>query len=97
MSEAVAPSPPDGAALLGTAELATWVSRLAALASAGDDAERVDQVRLLEEVKGACEILGLDPLYLARMVKEIADECCPARMFPGTDQTPVSGSPSPNF
>lgn len=43
-----------GTARLGTAELATWVSRLAGLVGAGDDAERVDQLRLLEEVKGAC-------------------------------------------
>lgn len=39
---------------LGTAELGTWVSRLAVLLESSQDAERIERIRILEEVKAAC-------------------------------------------
>jgi hypothetical protein len=39
---------------LTTAELAGWVGELALLDTAVDDAERIDQIRQLEQVKSAC-------------------------------------------
>ncbi len=38
---------------LATDAVATWIGRLARLADAADDAERIDQLRLLEELKAA--------------------------------------------
>lgn len=39
---------------LTTAELGGWVSALTRLEPSQDDAERIDRIRLLEEIKGAC-------------------------------------------
>jgi hypothetical protein len=39
--------------VLRTAELRSWVARLSVLDAAVGDVERVDQLRLLEELKGA--------------------------------------------
>jgi hypothetical protein len=39
---------------LTTDELGGWVSALASMAAAADDAERIDRIRILEEVKAAC-------------------------------------------
>lgn len=43
----------DGSQGLATTELAGWVAKLGRLAAEVDDAERIDQIRLLEELKAA--------------------------------------------
>lgn len=48
------PAQPAPVGPVGTVELAGWVGRLAALVEARDDAERIDQLRALEEIKAAC-------------------------------------------
>lgn len=40
-------------AVLETSALTTWVDQLASLEEAVDDAERIDQIRILEEIKSA--------------------------------------------
>ncbi len=52
---AAPPGGVEGPCALSTAELTGWVDRLSRLDDAGvDDAERVDQIRVLEMIKAAC-------------------------------------------
>lgn len=54
MDPATAPELTPGGGALATGELRTWVGRLAGLGDAADDGERIEQLRVLEEVKAAC-------------------------------------------